>query len=134
MPHKIMLNPTAGEFRMPGSVQLKPGEAFYSEHHRESQFRKSLLSQKYWRDHAARRAPIVVVLPGGDEWCIDQMARANGECYGDGWDVTGTIEGGNLTVSPSINMPPTYHGWIQNGFVSDDCEGRQYDENNRLKQ
>lgn len=54
---------------------------------------------------------------------------------GSSWSVTG--EAPNFTVSPSINCYESrgkdgvlyrqgWHGWLQNGVLSDDCEGRTY--------
>lgn len=46
------------------------------------------------------------------------------------WTVTGQAP--NFTVSPSVNYHPNdhhngWHGWLQNGILTDDCEGRRYD-------
>lgn len=46
------------------------------------------------------------------------------------WDVNG--EPPNVTVSPSINLLGVWHGWIRNGVITDDCEGRRYDADGRL--
>lgn len=33
----------------------------------------------------------------------------------------------NVSVSPSINYHGIYHGWLRDGVLSDDVEGRRYD-------
>lgn len=56
---------------------------------------------------------------------------------GSSWTVTG--EAPNFTVSPSIRCfeivhadgvmwRQGWHGWLQDGVLSDDCEGRTYPE------
>ena len=66
--------------------------------------------------------PIAVVMPYGygSLFCVD--SAVSGETRG--WQVTGDIE--NLAVSPSINIVNLYHGWIKDGVLSDDIEGRRY--------
>lgn len=44
---------------------------------------------------------------------------------GETWTVNGDPP--NISVSPSINAVGDYHGWLQNGVLSDDCEGRRFD-------
>lgn len=90
---------------------------------------------KYYYDHNAHRPPIVVVLPGGSEFCIDMVASAELETGGAGWRVAGSPEDGTLTVSPSIKVflgeqraPWHYHGWLgvqgtPPGHLSDDLDG-----------
>lgn len=43
---------------------------------------------------------------------------------GRGWDVTGELP--KITLSPSINQVGSYHGYIQDGVISEDCEGRPF--------
>lgn len=81
-----------------------------------------VLSDEFKR--GSRKVPLVVRLPGGYDFCIDSRARSNGVAYGDGWHPTG--EGAAITLTPSINIGGLYHGWIQNGVISDDCEGRTF--------
>lgn len=55
---------------------------------------------------------------------------------GSSWQVTGVAP--NFTASPSIRCFETvhdgvvwrqeYHGWLQDGVLSDDCEGRTYEQ------
>jgi hypothetical protein len=54
---------------------------------------------------------------------------------GSGWDITRGAP--HFTVSPSIRCFEVlhgtkvwrqgWHGWLQNGILSDDCEGRTYE-------
>ena len=81
------------------------------------------LGLNYQRDWNGKRMPIVVRLPPGFWFWIDSKPSDGGQ---NGWKVTGSIEDGTLTVSPSINCPPDYHGYIQHGVITDDCEGRQF--------
>lgn len=76
------------------------------------------------RFHAAGRLPLMVRLPCGVDWCVDVCAWKDGRPYGDGWTVTGTAP--LITVSPSINLPGIYHGFIAHGVLSADCEGRHF--------
>lgn len=77
------------------------------------------LSQYYYRDWFGKRPPINITCPGRHApWCPD-----SGASNGHGWQVTGTLP--LITVTPSIGMPQ-YHGWLNNGVLSDDLEGRTY--------
>lgn len=66
----------------------------------------SFLSKHYWNDWSHTRPPISVLCPNGMEWCVDQVSS-----NGTGWVVTGSLEDGTLTASPSIDVPG-YHGWL----------------------
>lgn len=102
------------------------GDMYFSEHYDEthtSEFTRPL-SPEYQRDWLGKRAPLFVMTPAGP-WCVDaQSTDGNGNFTGHGWTVTGTPP--NITVTPSINMVGTYHGWLTNGVLSDDLEGRTY--------
>lgn len=80
------------------------------------------LSSKYLREHASRRPPLVVILPDGTGFCIDSLAWNKSGYHGDGWTVTGVEP--LITLSPSINIVGSYHGWIREGTITDDIEGR----------
>lgn len=82
------------------------------------------LSEFYYQNNSHRR-PLFVVLPGNILWCVDGQCWSNGNHYG-GWTVSGDAP--SITVQPSINIGGTYHGWMQDGVITDDCEGRKYDE------
>jgi hypothetical protein len=77
------------------------------------------LSDRYLREDFNKRDPICIRLPDGHIWCIDQKSTNSLE----GWQISGEVP--NLTASPSI-LSPGYHGWLQNGVLSDDLEGRAY--------
>jgi hypothetical protein len=78
------------------------------------------LSEAYYRDHYGTRNPLTLVLPDGNIWIVD--SRASNEAAG--WDLT--CDPPNLTARPSI-MTDTYHGWLTDGVLSNDLEGRTYD-------
>lgn len=80
------------------------------------------LSDHYKTVHADHRPPLAVVLPSGEYWVIDSIA-ANG----DGWEITGEFP--NITARPSV-ASLGYHGWLTDGVLSDDMEGRTYGEGN----
>jgi hypothetical protein len=74
---------------------------------------------------------LVVKVPSldgrGTLWPIDHPSTGDGP----GWTRTGTPP--NVTASPSINYVGEYHGWLQNGVLSDDVEGRTFpDREGRL--
>lgn len=73
-----------------------------------------------------RRAPLVVITPDGRWWCLDQREydHTRGGWHGEGWAMSG--EPPLITMSPSINMVGSYHGWLQNGVLTADCEGRHF--------
>lgn len=78
------------------------------------------LTAEYFAKHAAHRPPLCVILPSGT-WFVVDYKCTNSET---GWDVAG--EAPNITVSPSINVVGTYHGFLQNGVLTDDVEGRKF--------
>lgn len=80
---------------------------------------RDYLSPEYFLNNA-HRPPIVVMFPGGVAFCIDRKSSD-----GTGWTVTG--EPPNITVSPSIDHRGKWHGFLQNGVISDDVEGRRYE-------
>lgn len=82
-------------------------------------------SIEYLETHASSRLPLVVVLPSGFPFCVDspQTTTMNeAPINRHGWTVTGTAP--NITVIPSINEEGYYHGWLKDGVLSDDLEGR----------
>lgn len=62
-----------------------------------------------------------VMLPAGVEWMIYSYASGNPKSK---WTVQGAPP--NITVSPSISQVGIYHGYIRNGVITDDCEGRKF--------
>jgi len=66
-------------------------------------------------------------MKAGDFFCVDRKPSSGSE----GWDVTikGEMCDGEplyITVHPSINCVGSYHGWLKNGIISKDVEGRKY--------
>jgi hypothetical protein len=83
-----------------------------------------VLSPEYKRDWYGKRLPLFVMTPAGP-WCIDAVSTdGHGNNNDHGWTITG--EAPNVTASPSINFQGGYHGWLQNGVLSDDVEGRRF--------
>jgi hypothetical protein len=78
-----------------------------------------MVSDEYRATHAGKRAPLVVQLPSGP-FPVDGPQSGGTS----GWQVTG--EPPRLTLSPSVNVVGFYHGWIQDGVITDDCEGRTF--------
>lgn len=98
----------------PKMVEIDPDDphsTFFLDH---------VLSPEYKRDHLGKRPPVFVVLPSGDWFCPDQKVSRGDH----GWTVTG--EPPTITVAPSINDVGRYHGWLRDGELSDDVEGRLY--------
>lgn len=69
-----------------------------------------------------------IMLPGGREWEMTGPSWDKGK-QGPAWAISGTPP--LVTAHPSINIPGRYHGFVQNGIVTDDCEGRKFDEMGR---
>jgi hypothetical protein len=78
-------------------------------------FYRDWLSQKYFALPEPRRPPLVVILPGGAWFCLDQQQISDGKFHEPGWDITG--EPPLLTVSPSINIVGSWHGWLTSGVL-----------------
>jgi hypothetical protein len=81
---------------------------------------------KYYKSHNKQnRPPLVVCLPDSQvqytPFCVDIASDDDDD---KGWTVTGTPP--LITVTPSINAVGSYHGYIKNGIISDDCEGRKF--------
>lgn len=57
--------------------------------------------------------------PAGTDWFNPFMDYDGGT-----WLVTGELP--DVTVSPSIHMPNSYHGYVRDGQVTDDVDGRRY--------
>lgn len=105
------------------------GDWWYAEYFLNDDGSRASRLGRYYYDHNAYRPPIVVVLPGGVEFCIDMAPSKELFTGGDGWTVNGSPEEGTLTVAPSINAMGRYHGWLgisgtPPGHLSEDLEGR----------
>lgn len=59
-----------------------------------------------------------VMTPGG-QWNIDLPSSS-----GPGWTRSG--EAPRITARPSIHVIGRYHGWLTDGVLSDDLDGRSY--------
>lgn len=81
------------------------------------------ISDFYRQNHAGKRPVYMVMLPCG-EFCIDSTFYNPEKGYHGGWHTSG--EAPNFEVSPSINIVKSYHGHVQNGVVTADCEGRTF--------
>ena len=101
--------------------EMKPGDMFFNPRILEYKPLMDMLSPEYMRDWFGKRPPIQVMLPNNHLWCADY--KFTGKEHG--WVVTG--EAPNITTMPSINSSakPGYHGWLKNGILSDDVEGRK---------
>jgi hypothetical protein len=80
------------------------------------------LSEQYIRERMTLRPPLLVMMPNLEVFCVD--AAVSGEWRG--WVVSG--EAPRITVSPSINLVGRYHGFLRDGVISDDVEGRKFGE------
>jgi hypothetical protein len=112
---------------------LPIGSMYYAVHMLEDAdiaryYRMHDLSREYLRDWDGKRPPIIVILPNRMPFCVDSCYRDRTTPNPDraGWTVTG--EPPQITVSPSINVVGSYHGWLQNGILSEDVEGRTFQE------
>lgn len=72
--------------------------------------------------HGADGRCLGLMLPDGSSWIIDGPA-SNAPGKLPGWDRSGQPP--RLTARPSI-LTPRYHGWLTDGVLSDDLEGRVY--------
>jgi len=63
---------------------------------------------------------LCVRLPGGA--IFHPQMPPDGEAAG--WEISG--EPPRITVRPSINWVGRYHGWLTDGVLSDDLEGRTH--------
>lgn len=63
---------------------------------------------------------LIVRLPDGFDWDVDGPSSNNN---GAGWTRTG--EPPFVTANPSI-ASAGYHGWLRDGVLTDDCEGRRF--------
>lgn len=70
------------------------------------------------------RKPLYVLLPSNARYL--EYFFIDMKDYEDkgGWRYTGTPP--IITVTPSINCVGRYHGYVQDGYVSKDVEGRTY--------
>lgn len=86
--------------------------------------RKAHLTKWYWDNWSKTRAPIFVMLPGRNVFCIDSQGYDAKRGYFDCWQVKGRAP--LITVTPSINMIGRYHGHLTKGVLTLDLDGRKY--------
>jgi hypothetical protein len=101
--------------------QPKPGDCFYAPHLRDTRTR--FAPQYLDEADETGRPPIVVVLPSGKWWCVDELSYSPERGYfGTGWHVSGSIDADpiTLTVTPSVRTAG-YHGTLTDGVLSDDA-------------
>lgn len=84
-----------------------------------------LLTPEYRSTRAQLRDPLFVVLPDGCNFCVDSVTMKDGVPGLTGWTVEG--EAPRLTLMPSVNIEDGWHGYIRDGEISDDVEGRTFD-------
>jgi hypothetical protein len=84
--------------------------------------------EEFWRDFlsnefraSGRNYVIYIRLPSGTDFCPDFKATDKRK---NGWTVTGELP--RISVSPSVNEVGRYHGWIKEGVLSDDLDGRVF--------
>ena len=121
-----------GELKRRGESP-KPGDMWYEPQILEREdifefYKRNILSPEYLRDWSDKRPPICICLPDGSWWQIDSRFGevVDGHRKPNGWTVTGQVP--NLTATPSILIPGPngYHGWLKEGVLTDDIEGRKY--------
>lgn len=125
----------------PDGVPLQVGDAWYEperialpEGGSEESWYHNQLSRHYDATWRAKRCPIVVILPDLPNaygpriywFCVDWAYHGDPNPQRNGWIVTGSLEDGDLTLTPSVNLVGSYHGFIKNGVIGDDVEGRTY--------
>jgi len=60
-----------------------------------------------------------LMMPSGMEWLVYGPASGGGK-----WSVQGELP--KITASPSIHQVGSYHGYVRDGVVTDDCEGKTF--------
>lgn len=86
----------------------------------ERRIKLGLMSNEF---KAGKSLALMVVLPGINLFLLSQRPTSGTA----GWVVTGTAP--VITVMPSINCVGSFHGFITNGEITEDCEGRKFDAN-----
>lgn len=73
----------------------------------------------FWRGTMDGKPCFTVILPpGGVNNHFNPYRKPT-------WDVTGELP--KVTVSPSIHMVGIYHGYIRDGQITDDVDGRKFE-------
>jgi hypothetical protein len=112
----------AGEAR-----QVWPGECFHHIGMLTEDDRVGL--SKQYLAIASQRPPLFIFTPGG-WWCPDQLAwNVKQRWHGPGWSIRGNFP--RITITPSILFPDRYHGWVTDGALSNDIDGRRFAESGK---
>lgn len=90
------------------------GDMWYARHILEPGHSHVTFLSSYYYAHNHWRAPIIVVLPDGGEFCVDTRQLRQGAILQDGWTVVGKPP--NLTLTPSIRTIG-WHGWLTDGTL-----------------
>lgn len=105
---------------------LPVGTMYSSDHYnRAKPAGRPLLTPEYRSTRASLREPLFVVLPDGCTFCVDSVTMKDDVPGLTGWTVEG--EAPRLTLMPSVNIKGGWHGYIRDGEISDDVEGRTFD-------
>lgn len=68
---------------------------------------------------------IFIRLPDGTDWCVDHASSGSlRRGQPQGWTVTGELP--TISVTPSINVEGRFHGFVTNGVITDDLDGRTF--------
>lgn len=102
-----------GDDALPEGIPWEPGHCW-----RARPLTPESIQAPEWKA-SGRDYFIWIVIPGGMLFSPDRMS-SNGTS---GWHVTGDLPA--ITVTPSIGADG-YHGWVTDGVLSDDLEGRTY--------
>lgn len=94
----------------------------------------NIISKRYKEEYSKTRPPLKVILPSkysqhGDIFLIDRFG--SDDPLEKGWEVIiiGELVDGqtpDITLKPSINCVGSYHGYITNGVITDDCDKRVF--------
>lgn len=145
-PCRLVASPELDEHGNVDVARRQVGDMWFLDVPRE-ELKNRHLTAHYFAANAGRQ-PVVMMLPGRTYYLVDGQCFSSsctkcnakhswsGEAcpkggehtprgYYDGWKVTGTPP--KLTVQPSINYEGSYHGYLKDGVVGDDVEGRKYD-------
>jgi len=121
----FLLEEVEGGYRNPATGELKqwpwqhgPGAMWKGSYPSSAEFREgSGVPEEFWTDDTW-----YVCLPNGaGPFCLDQPAthfdpQTRKIIYGKRWERTG--EPPNVTLSPSIDASPAWHGHLQNGVMT----------------
>lgn len=108
---------------------LQVGDAYFLTGLTEAELRMRHLSDQYFRDNSFR-APLIIVLPPKTRFVVDAKCFSRDRGYYEGWKVEGHPP--FISITPSINLEGTYHGFIgingvPIGHIGNDLDGRKYE-------